>query len=239
MKKHGDAIADIHTPPDASRAEVIRALFGSAVAKELLPLESVRVEECGVTLTGCMTTANYQSKRLVFILFINGRLVEHSNLKRVVDAAYASCLPRGTHPWVYLSLLMPGENVDVNVRAPTPNVHHRFCVLNTPRAQVHPTKKEVRFMYEDAVASAVQAAMEAALAGANASRPFMVQTLLPMAAPPPPQPQAAARERSGAGGGGEGGGGGAMKNTAGYPKDTVRGRLHAANYTFNKHILNP
>jgi DNA mismatch repair protein MLH1 len=69
-----------------------------------------------------MTNANYQSKRLVFILFINGRLVDHSNLKRIVDAAYASCLPRGTHPWVYLSLVMPGENVDVNV---------------------HPTKKEV------------------------------------------------------------------------------------------------
>jgi DNA mismatch repair protein MLH1 len=123
VKKHGESIADIHTPAGASRAEVIRTIYGSAVAKELLPLDAVRVEECGVSLTGCMTTANYQSKRLVFILFINGRLVDHSNLKRVVDAAYASCLPRGTHPWVYLSLTMPGENVDVNV---------------------HPTKKEVR-----------------------------------------------------------------------------------------------
>jgi DNA mismatch repair protein MutL len=208
VKKHGEAIADLHTPPDASRAEVIRTIFGSAVAKELLPLQNVRVEECGVTLTGCMTNANYQSKRLVFILFINGRLVEHSNLKRVVDAAYASCLPRGTHPWVYLSLSMPGENVDVNV---------------------HPTKKEVRFMYEEAVAAAVQAAMEQALSSANASRPFMVQTLLPSAAVP--DAVAGARERSGAGGGGgaagtksggSGSGSGTMKNTAGYPKDTVR-----------------
>jgi DNA mismatch repair protein MLH1 len=123
VKKHGESIADLHTPADASRVEVIRTIFGSAVAKELLPLDAVHVDDCGVTLTGCMTNANYQSKRLVFILFINGRLVDHSNLKRVVDAAYASCLPRGTHPWVYLSLLMPGENVDVNV---------------------HPTKKEVR-----------------------------------------------------------------------------------------------
>jgi DNA mismatch repair protein MLH1 len=122
VKKHGEAIADIHTPADASRAEVIRTIFGSAVAKELLPLDAVCIEECSVTLSGCMTNANYQSKRLVFILFINGRLVEHSNLKRVVDAAYATCLPRGTHPWVYLSLTMPGHNVDVNV---------------------HPTKKEV------------------------------------------------------------------------------------------------
>jgi DNA mismatch repair protein MLH1 len=122
VKKHGETIADIHTPADASRVEVIRTLFGSAVAKELLPLDCVRMEECDCTLSGCMTNANYQSKRLVFILFINGRLVEHSNLKRIVDAAYATCLPRGTHPWVYLSLTMPGHNVDVNV---------------------HPTKKEV------------------------------------------------------------------------------------------------
>ncbi len=129
VKKHGQSIADIHTPAGASRAEVIRTIFGSAVSKELLPLDAVRLEDCGVSLTGCMTNANYQSKRLVFILFINGRLVDHSNLKRVVDAAYASCLPRGTHPWVYLSLTMPGENVDVNV---------------------HPTKKEVGAMTRDA-----------------------------------------------------------------------------------------
>jgi DNA mismatch repair protein MutL len=137
VKKHGESMADLHTPAGASRVEVIRTLFGSAVAKDLLPLDPVRVEDCSVTLSGCMTNANYQSKRLVFILFINGRLVDHSNLKRVVDSAYASCLPRGTHPWVYLSLVMPGENVDVNVHPTKKEASQLPIVASYPLLTMH------------------------------------------------------------------------------------------------------
>jgi hypothetical protein len=75
-------------------------------------------------------------------------------------------------------------------------------------------------MYEDAVASAVQAAMEAALSSANASRPFMVQTLLPSALPPHHAP--AAREAAAADRSTSSAATGAMKNAPGYPKDTVR-----------------
>jgi len=67
----------------------------------------------------------------------------------------------------------------------------------------------------------VQAAMEAALAGANASRPFMVQTLLPSATQP--DPSAGAREAAASSSKGAASGGSSlMKNAPGYPKDTVR-----------------
>ena len=75
-------------------------------------------------------------------------------------------------------------------------------------------------MYEDAVASAVQAAMESALSSANTSRPFMVQTLLPSAAPP--HVAAGTRDAAASSKGASSGGIGFMKNTPGYPKDTVR-----------------
>jgi DNA mismatch repair protein MLH1 len=44
---------------------------------------------------------------------------------------------------------------------------------------VHPTKSEVHFLHEDEVVDAIVAAVDKALAGANASRSFTVQTLLP------------------------------------------------------------
>jgi hypothetical protein len=76
-------------------------------------------------------------------------------------------------------------------------------------------------MHEDAIASAVQAAMECALSGANASRPFMVQTLLPSAAPPDTA-AVDAREAAASKKGAVSSGSTLMKNAPGYPKDTVR-----------------
>lgn len=65
------------------------------------------------------TSANYQAKKMVFLLFINrkfhlestthvrltsyaDRLVESSRLKRALEAVYTAVLPKGTSPFVYL-----------------------------------------------------------------------------------------------------------------------------------------
>ena len=58
----------------------------------------------------------------IFSYIDKGRLVESTTIKRLMETLYAPYLPKGAHPWVYLSLDLPPENVDVNV---------------------HPTKKEV------------------------------------------------------------------------------------------------
>ncbi|CAE7251522.1 MLH1, partial [Symbiodinium sp. KB8] len=75
-----------------------------------------------------------------------------------VEAVFSDYLPKGTHPWVYLRLDLPGDAVDVNV---------------------HPTKREVHFLGEDEVVEAVSSRVADVLMGANASRSFFAQTLLP------------------------------------------------------------
>lgn len=76
------------------------------------------------SIEGLISNANYSSKKAICIMFINNRLVECQSIKKVVEAVYAEILPRHSHPFIYLSILMPPQNVDVNVHP----VSH-FCVL--------------------------------------------------------------------------------------------------------------
>ncbi|KAF9506257.1 hypothetical protein BS47DRAFT_1374150 [Hydnum rufescens UP504] len=104
-----------------------------------------------------ITNANYHMKKMVFLLFINHRSVESSRLKRAVEAVYCGILPKGTFPFVYLSLDIDPAGVDVNV---------------------HPTKREVHFLKEDQITEAVTDKIQNALAGQSQSRTFEYQTLL-------------------------------------------------------------
>lgn len=113
---------------------VIRLLYGQAVAKELLEAKVLpknqkrkRLSEDDVELEGAsreswtadalFTNANYQAKKMTFILFINrmlflkalmhfsstlDRLVESPRIKRAVESIYNGILPKGASPFVYL-----------------------------------------------------------------------------------------------------------------------------------------
>jgi DNA mismatch repair ATPase MutL len=69
---------------------------------------------------------------------------------------YSLYLPKHTHPFVYMSLQMPPQNLDVNV---------------------HPTKREVQFLYEEVIVEAVSRELEKKLKGSNESRAFVVQPI--------------------------------------------------------------
>ena len=149
--------AELRTLREHSTTDVVRQVFGASLARELLPVEGAE-PSVGLTVRGLVSNASHSAKKLAFLLFINKRLVESSSLRRAVEEAYAACLPKGGHPFVYLSLRLPPTALDVNV---------------------HPTKREVFFLEQETVVAAVQTMLRELLAGANGARTFLAQAVLP------------------------------------------------------------
>ena len=150
-------MADVRTPQNSTATDNIRTIYGPAVARELLEIEHAD-EKLQFKAKGLATNANYSVKKSVFLLFINHRLVESPALKKALETVYAAYLPKHMHPFLYLSLEIAPQNVDVNV---------------------HPTKHEVHFLHEAAIIESVQQAIETKLLGANTSRTYFTQALLP------------------------------------------------------------
>ncbi|XP_054877741.1 DNA mismatch repair protein Mlh1 isoform X1 [Poeciliopsis prolifica] len=157
VKKQGETVADVRTLPNASVVDNIRSVFGNPVSRELIEV-GCQDQKLAFTLKGFISNANYSMKRCILVLFINHRLVESSALKKAVETVYAAYLPKNSHPFLYLSLEIAPQNVDVNV---------------------HPTKHEVHFLHEDSVMESVQKHIESKLLGSNSSRTYFTQTLLP------------------------------------------------------------
>eukprot|EP00064_Thunnus_orientalis_P005697 superscaffoldBa00000570_g5711 len=157
VKKQGETVADVRTLPNASVVDNIRGVFGNAVSRELIEVgcEDLKL---AYKMKGYISNANYSVKKCLLILFINHRLVESSALKKAIETVYAAYLPKNTHPFLYLSLEIAPQNVDVNV---------------------HPTKHEVHFLHEDSVIESIQKHIESKLLGSNSSRTYFTQTLLP------------------------------------------------------------
>ncbi|KAI3363017.1 hypothetical protein L3Q82_011686 [Scortum barcoo] len=157
VKKQGETVADVRTLPNASVVDNIRGVFGNAVSRELIEV-ACEDQKLAYKMKGYISNANYSVKKCILILFINHRLVESSALKKAIETVYAAYLPKNTHPFLYLSLEIAPQNVDVNV---------------------HPTKHEVHFLHEDSVIESIQKHIESKLLGSNSSRTYFTQTLLP------------------------------------------------------------
>ena len=75
LKKHGESATQVRTPHSSTNVNNIRLLFGNDIAKELLEIQ-IDDNTYKFKLHALVTNANYSSKRLTLILFINHRLVE-------------------------------------------------------------------------------------------------------------------------------------------------------------------
>ncbi|KAM9601764.1 DNA mismatch repair protein Mlh1 [Trichechus inunguis] len=162
VKKQGETVADVRTLPNATTVDNIRSIFGNAVSRELIEV-GCEDKTLAFKMNGYISNANYSVKKCIFLLFINHRLVESASLRKAIETVYAAYLPKNTHPFLYLSLEISPQNVDVNV---------------------HPTKHEVHFLHEDSILERVQQHIESKLLGSNSSRTYFTQTLLPGLAGP-------------------------------------------------------
>ena len=97
----------------------------------------------------------------MLLLFINHRSVESSAIKKSIEQTYSTFLPKGGRPFVYLSLEIDPQRVDVNV---------------------HPTKREVNFLNEEEIIEAVCSTIRVQLSKVDTSRTFLTQALLPPSA---------------------------------------------------------
>ncbi|KAI6134789.1 histidine kinase-like ATPase [Pisolithus croceorrhizus] len=161
-KKGGSPSPEISTSPVSDVLQAIRSLYGHAIAKELLHVDVTSEQfKDGIddpekwSAEVYCTNANYQAKKMVFLLFINHRLVESSPLKRAIESVYSGFLPKGTFPFVYSSVEMDPRSVDVNV---------------------HPTKREVLFLNEEAIIERISDAIQQNVVGQSQSRVFEYQT---------------------------------------------------------------
>ncbi|PVI03503.1 DNA mismatch repair protein mutL [Periconia macrospinosa] len=155
-KKHGGSAADITIPVAANTVDRIRQIHGSALANELVHLKAEN-DRWGFKCDGWISNANYSVKRTTLLLFINHRSVESQAIKKKIEQTYATFLPKGGHPFVYLSLDIEPQRVDVNV---------------------HPTKREVHFLNEDEIITLICEEICTGLSNVDTSRSFMTQSLL-------------------------------------------------------------
>ncbi|XP_047512164.1 DNA mismatch repair protein Mlh1 isoform X2 [Pieris napi] len=156
LKKFGENI-DIKTPINSSAVENVRIIHGNSIARELLEIE-LKDETLKMSVHGFITNVNYSNKKGSLLLFINHRLVDCVSIRKALDAVYSTYLPKNAHSFVYLSIELDPRTVDVNV---------------------HPTKHEVQFLYEEQVVERIKCCVESKLISCNSSRVMYTQARLP------------------------------------------------------------
>ena len=164
IKKHGESGAGFSVASAATKLDRIKQAYGAAVSKDAIEF-GTDDSRWGFRALGYATNANYSAKRTTLLIFINHRAVESSALKKAIEQTYQTFLPKGGHPFVYLSLEIEPNRVDVNV---------------------HPTKREVHFLNEDEIIELVCADIRERLARVDTSRTFKTQTILPGVVPMTP-----------------------------------------------------
>lgn len=164
-----DEQIEFNTSMCSQRPEVVAEVL-KCPASEFVSLPSFQNEY--VTVSGLATSSNFRFKKALFDLFINNRSVDCSALKAVVENTYAAILPKGAYFYVYLSLEIPPDQLDVNV---------------------HPTKKEVKFANAIAILGHVQTCIEQVLIQSTSVRNFTIKTI--PAKPPAIQAQPSTQAR--------------------------------------------
>ena len=136
----------LNAPPARSMQERALSILGLEVARHLVPLPALdpaaRIRVSGVVGRPQLARPN----RGQLFVSVNGRPVDSPLIDEAVRGSYGELLFRGRWPTAIVDVAVDPSKVDVNV---------------------HPTKREVLFREQEAVAEAVGQAVRAALAAAD------------------------------------------------------------------------
>ncbi len=136
----------IDAPRVSNPGQRIADLFGSSLAAQLVPVD---YHEGYITVRGFVQRpADARAAGRRAHLFVNGRPFRDPFLVRAAEAGYRATIAPGMRPSMIVSILVPGDRVDVNV---------------------HPTKLEVRFRDKMLVERAVEEAVRASLGSLSAA----------------------------------------------------------------------
>ncbi|KAL4651760.1 hypothetical protein ACB092_01G184500 [Castanea dentata] len=160
LRKHGASGADLHTVGTSSRLDAIRSVYGVSVARTLIKIETSdnNPSSSVFKMNGFISDSNYVAKKITMVLFINDRLVDCTALKRAIEIVYAATLPKASKPFIYMSIVLPPEHVDVNV---------------------HPTKREVSLLNQEVIIVKIQSVVESKLRNSNQAQTFQEQIVEP------------------------------------------------------------
>jgi len=135
----------------------IAIVYGSDIKNELERIALPVDENFGFEMNGYMSNTKYsQIKQMIFILFINERLVDCQPLKKTLQTLFGVYMAKNAHPFVYVNLKMNPLNLDVNI---------------------HPSKHEVRFLYQDEIIGKINECVEKAILESDVSRAYYVKNL--------------------------------------------------------------
>jgi DNA mismatch repair protein MutL len=130
-----------HTAVSSERARLLQVYRAGFLDRA----KGVRAEREGLSLTGfVIDPVHAKTSRAPQDLFVNRRPVRSPMLVHAVTEAYSQFVARGRYPTFVLFLEVDGARVDVNV---------------------HPTKREVRFLDQDQIHRFVQRAVRDVLSG--------------------------------------------------------------------------
>lgn len=155
-KKFGDSKLALMIKSNSTIRDRVRVVFGANVSTKLMELNieiNPILEKSGlVSASGLVSDLDYNNKKSVApVFFINKRLVTCDPLRRSFNQVFSTFLPKGNRPFIYMSLDIKSENVDVNI---------------------HPTKREVRFLHEEEIIDCLVIQLQEKLALIDTSRTF-------------------------------------------------------------------
>ncbi|MCX7623494.1 MAG: DNA mismatch repair endonuclease MutL [Thermomicrobium sp.] len=149
------------TPGRGHLLDALVAVFGADVAAQIVPIEPDGDREVIVHGAIGLPSVSRANRQSLFLL-VNGRWIESRSLVAAIEQAFHTLLMVGRYPIGVVAVALPPDRVDVNV---------------------HPTKREVRFADERAVAAAVHDAVRRTLLAHLPDRPPPRVTFDPLTPP--------------------------------------------------------